>query len=185
MSKEITATATKLLQLLEPAQDFAQEEGSSGHVNFIAAIRKMLRDGLECDASLKAYILCEISFEYNDEIYNSGENEGSHPSRLFLSKKAANAECRKMNLENFMETTPSQYCYDMEEICHSYEEANELSTKLWNEYCNSVDPLLSALKDKDVDTVQAGRYMVAVDNSRFSPVLSFFDLDLLNEKQGE
>ena len=50
----------------------------------------------------KAYVVCKVGFEYNDEVYyRPDSSEGLDPKSVFLNADEANALCLQKNLEWF------------------------------------------------------------------------------------
>jgi len=44
----------------------------------------------------KAFVVVGIDFQYNDEVYLAPEGNGGTPTKVFLSKEKADAECAKL-----------------------------------------------------------------------------------------
>ena len=94
--------------LLSGIQDCLQEEGGP---NFLRTVMGLIKKGVKCDGSGRAYILGEVGFEYNDEISYTPENGGSHPLKILFDKEEAQACRKKREREMWRDTTPGQYCY--------------------------------------------------------------------------
>lgn len=65
------------------------------------------------------YVLMEDGWDYNDEVYFS--SDGGRPSKVFVSKEAADAEAKARNLKEFQDLVRSGeirgYAYSLNEIC--------------------------------------------------------------------
>jgi hypothetical protein len=77
----------------------------------------------------KLWVICEIGFEYNDEIYHRPESGGGRPVEAFTSKEKADAACKENNFKCFLETWSDlgQYQYDISD--NFSDEAIELMEK--------------------------------------------------------
>ena len=66
------------------------------------------------------YIVMERQFEYNDEIYALNCEDVGVPTRIFNTRKDAEFEARRLNLEFFMELVASgeirEYFYDIKDL---------------------------------------------------------------------
>lgn len=62
------------------------------------------------------YVITEIGYEYNDEIYSQNDSGGGTPVRVFLDKEKAQAEVNKMNIASLVSCEIGSYSYDLEEI---------------------------------------------------------------------
>ena len=45
----------------------------------------------------KLYVVCEYGWEYDDNYYYQGENNGAEPLKAYKSKEKAEADCRARN----------------------------------------------------------------------------------------
>ena len=62
------------------------------------------------------YVVTEVGYEYNDEIYYQSESGGGTPVRVFLDKAKAQAEVDRMNLESLIGCEIGSYAYDFSDI---------------------------------------------------------------------
>ena len=62
------------------------------------------------------YVITEIGYEYNDEIYSQNDSGGGTPIRVFLDKEKAQAEVNRMNIDSLISCEIGSYAYDLEEI---------------------------------------------------------------------
>lgn len=46
----------------------------------------------------KLYIVCEYGWEYDDNYYYQGENNGAEPRKAYKSKEKAEADCKERNV---------------------------------------------------------------------------------------
>jgi hypothetical protein len=75
---------------------------------------------------MKAYVILQRGFEYNDEIYSNQEPGSGFPKTIFFTKKTALDQVRKLNIAEFKSQNLSDYCYDIEDICDDVEKLEEL-----------------------------------------------------------
>lgn len=66
----------------------------------------------------KLYIIVDITFDYNDEIYSSVEGNGGEPIRAFKKREKAQAACRQLNFEKLRGLNLNEYCYGIDDICN-------------------------------------------------------------------
>jgi len=65
----------------------------------------------------KFYVISKVSFEYNDEIYHTGEDETYQtPSQVYLDKKKAKEAAHLLELKEWKGLDLSSYCYNWNEI---------------------------------------------------------------------
>lgn len=62
------------------------------------------------------YVVTEVGYEYNDEIYYQSESGGGTPVKVFLDKAKAQAEVDKMNLESLIGCEIGSYAYEFSDI---------------------------------------------------------------------
>lgn len=62
------------------------------------------------------YVITEVGYEYNDEIYYQGESGGGTPVKVYLDKEKAQFELDRLNLESLITCEIGQYAYDLEDI---------------------------------------------------------------------
>lgn len=71
------------------------------------------------------YVISEIGFEYNDEIYYIGEGEAGTPKRVLENRSEAARMLKSLEASRFSQMlnsndrwdTFSMYCYDISDIC--------------------------------------------------------------------
>lgn len=68
----------------------------------------------------KGYVILEIGYEYNDEIYHTGNYGESYeaPNKIYTDKVKADADLVTKNLEKFKGLELGYYCYGIDEITH-------------------------------------------------------------------
>lgn len=81
------------------------------------------------------YVVTEIGYEYNDEIYYQSENGGGRPVRVFLDKAKAQDEVEKMNFEALMGCEIGSYAYDLSDIVSNM----DVFTKIIKKYMTEDD----------------------------------------------
>lgn len=62
------------------------------------------------------YVITEVGYEYNDEIYYQSESGGGTPVKVYLDKAKAEAEIDRLNLESLVTCEIGQYAYNMSDI---------------------------------------------------------------------
>lgn len=62
------------------------------------------------------YVITEVGYEYNDEIYTENDSGGGTPVKVYLDKAKAEAEGTKMNLDALMSCEIGSYAYDLDDI---------------------------------------------------------------------
>lgn len=62
------------------------------------------------------YVITEIGYEYNDEIYYQSESGGGVPVKVYLDKEKAQAELDKLNMESLMTCQIGEYSYDIKDV---------------------------------------------------------------------
>lgn len=75
------------------------------------------------------YVVTEIGYEYNDEIYHQSEHGGGTPVRIYLDKEKAQAEVNRLNMEAFVTCEIGQYAYDVSELVSDMEEFEKIIKK--------------------------------------------------------
>ena len=89
---------------------------------------------------MKAYVILQRGFEYNDEIYSSQESGSGFPKTIFFTEKTALEQVRKLNIAEFKSQNLSDYCYDIEDICDDVEKLEELVKSLKEKYGECPQP---------------------------------------------
>jgi pantothenate kinase len=88
---------------------------------------------------MKYYIIQEIGYEYNDEIYHQSNSGGGTPVKVFKSKSDAQAEVDKLNFNKFQTEPLCQYTYSLDDIISNVEEFCEKLSKIAGKEINSED----------------------------------------------
>jgi hypothetical protein len=83
---------------------------------------------------MKAWVVMEKGFEYNDEIYSQSESEGGHPKKIFFTQEGCLQEVSKLNIKWFKSEDITQYTYNMEDICDDTEKLLTLCNSLNEKY---------------------------------------------------
>jgi len=89
---------------------------------------------------MKAYVILQRGFEYNDEIYSNHESGSGFPKTVFFTKQAALQESRKLNIAEFKTLNLTDYCYELEDICDDVDQLEELVKQLKQKYGECPDP---------------------------------------------
>lgn len=64
---------------------------------------------------MKVYVIQRIGFQYNDEVH-MGLGGNGHPIAAWRSKRMAEMECLRRNLEDLRELGLFQFCYGLDEL---------------------------------------------------------------------
>lgn len=75
------------------------------------------------------YVITEIGYEYNDEIYYQSESGGGTPVKVYLDKEKAQADLDQLNLESLVTCEIGQYAYDMNDIVDDMEAFEKILKK--------------------------------------------------------
>jgi hypothetical protein len=81
---------------------------------------------------MKAYVLMEKGFEYDDNYYNPVE--GGSPKKIYFSLDEAKQESKKLDLQKFKNESIRNYTYDIDDVIRDYDKFNELSNRLLEKY---------------------------------------------------
>lgn len=76
------------------------------------------------------YVVVQVGYDYNDEIYSRSDSGGGTPTKVYLDYKKAQAEVHRLNLLELVTCEIGQYAYDLEDIINDMEEF----TKIINKY---------------------------------------------------
>jgi hypothetical protein len=123
---------------------------------------------------MKAYIILNKGFEYNDEIYSEPESGGGTPKKVFFSKEEAKKEILRLNIQEMKETDIEQYTYDISDLVNDVDEFTKYVESLNTKYGKSIPknswdrPGEYALNNKATDE-ECIKYMKFVN-------LSFYEL---------
>jgi hypothetical protein len=71
---------------------------------------------------MKYYIIQEIGFEYNDEIYNASYGDNGTPVKVFKNKKDAQNQVELLNFKKFQDESLHHYAYSLDDIIDDIEE---------------------------------------------------------------
>ena len=75
------------------------------------------------------YVVSEVGFEYNDEIYHQSESGGGEPIKVFLDKNKANELVHQKNVEAFSKNNIMEYTYEPSDIFDDEEAVNKICQK--------------------------------------------------------
>lgn len=132
------------------------------------------------------YVVTEIGYEYNDEIYYQGESGGGTPVKVYLDKEKAQSETDRLNLEALVTCEIGQYAYDLSEIINDmdsfekiirkYDKQAEVSVddsyQLGEWFSSHASKFSNADKKKLLDLVSLEFYTLAeveIDDSKLPP----------------
>lgn len=138
---------------------------------------------------MKAYVILQKGFEYDDSIYN--ETEGGNPSLVVFSKEDAKKKVDELNIKKFKECCLHEYSYELSDILNveleEYERFNESlnekygkpnSNSRWDSFENRLHP------NADEDEIQ--KYVNMVSMSFYEAVETDIDQSSYrNEKLNE
>ena len=79
------------------------------------------------------YVINEVGYEYNDEIYHQSEHGGGTPVMIYLDKAKAEDEVSKMNLNALMSCEIGSYAYDFSEVVDDLDEFKRIVKKYVSE----------------------------------------------------
>jgi len=67
---------------------------------------------------MKIYVVCRVAFDYNDEVYHTGNYGESFdvPSQAFKDEAKANALAQEMNIDNMVKAELYCYAYSVDEL---------------------------------------------------------------------
>lgn len=108
---------------------------------------------------MKAYVILQKGFEYNDEVYTEGE--GGNPQIVCFSKEDAKIKVDQLNFDEYKKRSLTEYTYDLEDVLkvdvEDYEKFNEslvekygpiVATNRWYDTENILHPKASAEESK-------------------------------------
>ena len=108
---------------------------------------------------MKAYVILQKGFEYNDEVYTEGE--GGNPQIVCFSKEDAKIKVDQLNFDEYKKRSLTEYTYDLEDVLsvdvEDYEKFNEslvekygpiVATNRWNDTENILHPKASVEESK-------------------------------------
>jgi hypothetical protein len=108
---------------------------------------------------MKAYVILQKGFEYNDEVYTEGE--GGNPQIVCFSKEDAKIKVDQLNFNEYKKRSLTEYTYDLEDVLkvdvEEYENFNEslvekygpiVTTNRWDDTENVLHPKASAEESK-------------------------------------
>lgn len=108
---------------------------------------------------MKAYVILQKGFEYNDEVYTEGE--GGNPQIVCFSKEDAKIKVDELNFKEYKKTSLTDYTYDIEDILRvdveEYEKFNEslvekygpiTKANRWDDTENILHPMASVEESK-------------------------------------
>lgn len=87
---------------------------------------------------MKAYVLMERGFEYDDNYYNPVE--GGTPKKIYFNLDEAKQEAKKLDLQRFKNESIRHYAYDIDNVIQDYDMLNELNDRLLEKYGKPVFP---------------------------------------------
>ena len=141
---------------------------------------------------MKAYVILQRGFEYDDEIYSNHESGSGFPQTVFFTKPGALEQTRKLNIEEFKTTNISDYCYDIEDICDDVEKLKELVKQFKQKY-GECPPSKSVWERKpdewrlhpDVTDEEAKQYVKLINLEFYEVVETEVDVQDMRESKIE
>jgi hypothetical protein len=86
---------------------------------------------------MKAYIVQEVSYEYNDEI--NCMSEGGKPEMIFVKKAKAEEHCLMLNIKMFKGLNLREYCYSIDDILKNGVSDEQFIKKFKNIFGRTID----------------------------------------------
>jgi hypothetical protein len=83
---------------------------------------------------MKAFIILNKGFEYNDQIHS--DSGGGTPRKVYFTREEAKKEIDKLNIAEFKSTDIEEYCYDISDIANE-SKLQEIVEKLDAKYGKS------------------------------------------------
>lgn len=129
---------------------------------------------------MKAYVILQKGFEYNDEVYTEGE--GGNPKIVCFSKEDARDKVEKLNFDEYKQRSLSEYTYDLEDVLdvdvEEYEKFNEslvekygpiVTSNRWDDTENILHP--------KADLEESKKYSKMVSTSFYDVVETEVDME--------
>ena len=129
---------------------------------------------------MKAYVILQKGFEYNDEVYTEGE--GGNPKIVCFSKEDAKSKVEQLNFDEYKKRSLSEYTYDLEDVLsvdvEEYEKFNEslvekygpiITTNRWDDDVNILNP--------KADLEESKKYSEMVSTSFYDVVETEVDME--------
>ena len=141
---------------------------------------------------MKAYVILQRGFEYDDEIYSNHESGSGFPQTVFFTKPGALEQTRKLNIEEFKTTNISDYCYEIEDLCDDVEKLKELVKQFKQKY-GECPPSKSVWERKpdewrlhpDVTDEEAKQYVKLINLEFYEVVETEVDVQDMRESKIE
>jgi len=83
---------------------------------------------------MKAYVVLQKGFEYNDEIYSAYETGMGHPKRIFFTKEAAQEHMNELESIELKDNNITDFAYEIEDIVNDVESLEKLVQNLNQKY---------------------------------------------------
>jgi len=131
----------------------------------------------------KSYVLLEIGFEYNDEIYYCSENSAGHPQSVFLDLETAKQVLLKKNIEKFQNLFSypgnlSEYCYEADDLFNRNRKKD--FNKFLEKHCQcSLDVFIKNFiyhGDDEKEGVRIKDCLLKLSQEEWATYASFFNL---------
>lgn len=75
------------------------------------------------------YVITEVGYEYNDEIYSQNDGGAGNPIKIYLDKAKAEEEVKNMNMDSLFTCDIGDYAYDLEDIITDMDELKKVIKK--------------------------------------------------------
>jgi hypothetical protein len=129
---------------------------------------------------MKAYVILQKGFEYNDEVYT--ESDGGNPKIIFFSKEDARAKVEQLNFDEYKQRSLSEYTYDIDDVLSvDVEEYESFNESLVEKY----GPIVAANRWDDTENIlhpkanleESKKYSEMVSTSFYDVVETEVDME--------
>lgn len=131
---------------------------------------------------MKAYVILQKGFEYNDEVYSENDGGGGNPQIICFSKEDAKSKVEQLNFDEYKIRSLQDYTYDLEDVLNvdvsEYESFNEsliekygpiVTTNRWDDTENILHP--------KADLEESKKYSDMVKTSFYDVVETEVDME--------
>lgn len=96
----------------------------------------------------KAYLVVEKNYEYNDEIYHTGEEDAWKPKKVYADKEKAIETAKRLNMKAFVDADLASYGYTL----------SDLSSKSRQRVYEMIGKILGIDEDTWNNSIEEGLY---------------------------
>ena len=129
---------------------------------------------------MKAYVILQKGFEYNDEVYT--ESDGGNPKIVCFSKEDARDKVEQLNFDEYKQRSLSEYTYDIDDVLSvDVEEYESFNESLVEKY----GPIVAANRWDDTENIlhpkanleESKKYSEMVSTSFYDVVETEVDME--------